>query len=153
MLCWRFLVRFFQRTQECATPIPNNPSLMARCESRGLGGSFLQHLGSDHDHQARHLGLLAPARAEKPRCTQKNHHSKTKTSRLTQTKQLHPLAISSCARCMNQAVYFCTGELQPALYAHYGLAMERGLAGEGCQVGEGHWKRLENRMKPSKIKS
>jgi len=28
-------------------------------------------------------------------------------------------------RCMNQAVYFCTGELQPALYAHYGLAMER----------------------------
>ena len=27
---------------------------------------------------------------------------------------------------MNQAVYFCTGELQPALYAHYGLAMERG---------------------------
>eukprot|EP00913_Durusdinium_trenchii_P033083 g30973.t1 len=28
-------------------------------------------------------------------------------------------------RCMNQAVYFCTGEVQPALYAHYGLAMER----------------------------
>jgi len=28
-------------------------------------------------------------------------------------------------RCMNQAVYFCTGELQPALYGHYGLAMER----------------------------
>ena len=28
-------------------------------------------------------------------------------------------------RCMNQAVYFCTGELQPALYPHYGLAMER----------------------------
>jgi len=27
-------------------------------------------------------------------------------------------------RCMNQAVYFCTGEVQPALYAHYGLAME-----------------------------
>jgi len=28
-------------------------------------------------------------------------------------------------RCMNQAVYFCTGEVQPALYKHYGLAMER----------------------------
>ncbi|CAJ1426926.1 unnamed protein product, partial [Effrenium voratum] len=28
-------------------------------------------------------------------------------------------------RCMNQAVYFCTGEVQPALYSHYGLAMER----------------------------
>jgi len=28
-------------------------------------------------------------------------------------------------RCMNQAVYFCTGEVQPALYGHYGLAMER----------------------------
>eukprot|EP00933_Yihiella_yeosuensis_P026726 TRINITY_DN2077_c0_g1_i1.p1 TRINITY_DN2077_c0_g1~~TRINITY_DN2077_c0_g1_i1.p1 ORF type:complete len:1051 (-),score=230.23 TRINITY_DN2077_c0_g1_i1:158-3310(-) len=28
-------------------------------------------------------------------------------------------------RCMNQAVYFCTGEVQPALYPHYGLAMER----------------------------
>jgi len=27
-------------------------------------------------------------------------------------------------RCMNQAVYFCTGEVQPALYAHYGLAMD-----------------------------
>jgi len=27
-------------------------------------------------------------------------------------------------RCMNQAVYFCTGEVQPALYSHYGLAME-----------------------------
>ena len=34
-------------------------------------------------------------------------------------------------RCMNQAVYFCTGELQPALYAHYGLAMERRSA-EWC---------------------
>ncbi|CAE7935433.1 RRP44A [Symbiodinium sp. KB8] len=31
-------------------------------------------------------------------------------------------------RCMNQAVYFCTGEVQPALYSHYGLAMERPLA-------------------------
>ena len=29
---------------------------------------------------------------------------------------------------MNQAVYFCTGEVQPALYSHYGLAMERPLA-------------------------
>jgi len=28
-------------------------------------------------------------------------------------------------RTMNQAVYFCTGEVQPALYPHYGLAMER----------------------------
>jgi len=28
-------------------------------------------------------------------------------------------------RCMNQATYFCTGEVQPALYSHYGLAMER----------------------------
>lgn len=28
-------------------------------------------------------------------------------------------------RCMNQAVYFCTGELDPSLYSHYGLAMER----------------------------
>merc|ERR1712187_113953 len=28
-------------------------------------------------------------------------------------------------RCMNQAVYFCTGEVQPALYEHYGLAMKR----------------------------
>lgn len=28
-------------------------------------------------------------------------------------------------RCMNQAIYFCTGEVQPALYSHYGLAMER----------------------------
>jgi len=28
-------------------------------------------------------------------------------------------------RCMNQAVYFCTGDVQPALYGHYGLAMER----------------------------
>lgn len=28
-------------------------------------------------------------------------------------------------RCMNQAIYFCTGEVQPALYGHYGLAMER----------------------------
>eukprot|EP00931_Biecheleriopsis_adriatica_P073849 TRINITY_DN4805_c0_g1_i1.p1 TRINITY_DN4805_c0_g1~~TRINITY_DN4805_c0_g1_i1.p1 ORF type:complete len:1041 (+),score=211.65 TRINITY_DN4805_c0_g1_i1:97-3219(+) len=28
-------------------------------------------------------------------------------------------------RCMNQATYFCTGEVQPALYPHYGLAMER----------------------------
>jgi len=27
-------------------------------------------------------------------------------------------------RCMNQAIYFCTGEVQPALYGHYGLAME-----------------------------
>lgn len=27
-------------------------------------------------------------------------------------------------RCMNQAVYFCTGDVQPALYGHYGLAME-----------------------------
>lgn len=27
-------------------------------------------------------------------------------------------------RCMNQAVYFCTGEVQPALYGHYGLAMK-----------------------------
>jgi len=28
-------------------------------------------------------------------------------------------------RCMNQALYFCTGEVQPVLYGHYGLAMER----------------------------
>mmetsp|Transcript_35375 Transcript_35375/g.82717 ORF Transcript_35375/g.82717 Transcript_35375/m.82717 type:complete len:986 (-) Transcript_35375:87-3044(-) len=28
-------------------------------------------------------------------------------------------------RCMNQAVYFCTGEVQEALYGHFGLAMER----------------------------
>merc|ERR1719421_2377741 len=28
-------------------------------------------------------------------------------------------------RCMNQAVYFCTGEMEPELYTHYGLAMER----------------------------
>lgn len=27
-------------------------------------------------------------------------------------------------RCMNQAIYFCTGEVQPALYNHYGLAMD-----------------------------
>jgi len=27
-------------------------------------------------------------------------------------------------RCMNQAEYFCTGEVQPALYGHYGLAMD-----------------------------
>merc|ERR1711908_76663 len=27
-------------------------------------------------------------------------------------------------RCMNQATYFCTGEVQPALYFHYGLAMD-----------------------------
>lgn len=37
-------------------------------------------------------------------------------------------------RCMNQAVYFCTGELQPALYAHYGLAMERRSAFHGAMV-------------------
>ena len=37
-------------------------------------------------------------------------------------------------RCMNQAVYFCTGELQPALYAHYGLAMERHSAFRGVMV-------------------
>jgi len=28
-------------------------------------------------------------------------------------------------RCMNQAVYFCTGHVQESLYGHYGLAMER----------------------------
>eukprot|EP00415_Alexandrium_ostenfeldii_P000815 UN0815 len=27
-------------------------------------------------------------------------------------------------RCMNQAVYFCTGEVSPSLYGHYGLAMK-----------------------------
>jgi len=27
-------------------------------------------------------------------------------------------------RCMNQATYFCTGEVQPELYFHYGLAMK-----------------------------
>merc|ERR1719321_1564466 len=25
---------------------------------------------------------------------------------------------------MNQAIYFCTGEVSPSLYSHYGLAME-----------------------------
>jgi len=35
------------------------------------------------------------------------------------------LVRTMCTRCMNQAVYFCTGEVQPALYFHYGLAMER----------------------------
>jgi exosome complex exonuclease DIS3/RRP44 len=35
------------------------------------------------------------------------------------------LVRTMATRCMNQAVYFCTGEVQPALYSHYGLAMER----------------------------
>jgi len=35
------------------------------------------------------------------------------------------LVRTMATRCMNQAVYFCTGEVQPALYGHYGLAMER----------------------------
>jgi exosome complex exonuclease DIS3/RRP44 len=34
------------------------------------------------------------------------------------------LVRSMTTRCMNQAIYFCTGEVQPALYSHYGLAME-----------------------------
>ena len=45
-------------------------------------------------------------------------------------------------RCMNQAVYFCTGEVQPALYAHYGLAMERHLVSARarfqCQILDLH---------------
>eukprot|EP00928_Gymnodinium_smaydae_P080470 TRINITY_DN64157_c0_g1_i1.p1 TRINITY_DN64157_c0_g1~~TRINITY_DN64157_c0_g1_i1.p1 ORF type:complete len:1022 (+),score=282.12 TRINITY_DN64157_c0_g1_i1:167-3232(+) len=34
------------------------------------------------------------------------------------------LVRTMATRCMNQAVYFCTGEVQPALYSHYGLAMD-----------------------------
>eukprot|EP00927_Polykrikos_kofoidii_P079100 TRINITY_DN75896_c0_g1_i1.p1 TRINITY_DN75896_c0_g1~~TRINITY_DN75896_c0_g1_i1.p1 ORF type:complete len:1011 (+),score=195.61 TRINITY_DN75896_c0_g1_i1:76-3108(+) len=34
------------------------------------------------------------------------------------------LVRTMATRCMNQAIYFCTGEVQPALYGHYGLAME-----------------------------
>jgi exosome complex exonuclease DIS3/RRP44 len=34
------------------------------------------------------------------------------------------LVRSMTTRCMNQALYFCTGEVQPALYSHYGLAMD-----------------------------
>merc|ERR1719343_93695 len=34
------------------------------------------------------------------------------------------LVRTMATRCMNQAVYFCTGEVQPALYFHYGLAMD-----------------------------
>jgi len=35
------------------------------------------------------------------------------------------LVRTMATRCMNQAVYFCTGEVQAALYSHYVLAMER----------------------------
>merc|ERR1719277_2794293 len=34
------------------------------------------------------------------------------------------LVRTMACRCMNQATYFCTGEVQPALYFHYGLAMD-----------------------------
>jgi len=35
------------------------------------------------------------------------------------------LVRTMATRCMNQAVYFCTGEVQAALHGHYGLAMEK----------------------------